>query len=248
MGDHADPTDPVPRPGPPRRPTAAAGAWLSGWLSAWSRWFGVGRLLAAALSVIVVVAGAWWLVRSPAAPTEAGLPFAPGAASSPSSPASTLAPPATTSTVPDSVVVHVAGAVRRPGVYELPGTTRVAAAIDAAGGSTPSAELDALNLAAPLADGQRVYVPERGEVDPAAVVGSDGGAESGVGDVPAGPVDLNTATVAELEALPGIGPATAAAIVDDRERNGPFPSVDDLERVPGIGPAKLGALRDLVTV
>lgn len=247
MGDHTDPPDPVPRPGPPRRPGDAAGAWLSGWL----RWFGVGRLLAAALSVFVVVAGAWWLVRSPATPTEAGLPFAPAAASSPSppsSPALTLTPPATTSTVPDSVVVHVAGAVRRPGVYELPGTARVAVAIDAAGGSTPSAELDALNLAAPLADGQRIYVPERGEVDPASVAVADDATAVGTVSEPAGPVDLNTATVAELEALPGVGPATAAAIVDDRERNGPFPSVDDLERVPGIGPAKLAALRDLVTV
>ena len=246
MGDHADPTDPVPRPGPPRRPTDAAGAWLSGWL----RWFGVARLLAAALSMLVVAGGAWWLVRSPAAPTEAGLPFASASSSpsSPESPESTLSPPATTSTVPDSVVVHVAGAVRRPGVYELPGTARVAMAIDAAGGSAPSAELDALNLAAPLADGQRVYVPERGEVDPASVAGLDDGATAGAGDAPAGPVDLNTATVAELEALPGIGPATATAIVDDRERNGPFVSIDELERVPGIGPAKLGALRDLVTV
>lgn len=239
MGDHADPPDPVPRPGPPRRPTETAGAWL--------RWFGVGRLVAAAVATAVVVGGAWWLLQSPAPPTEAGLPFA---ATSSSVAAPTLAPPASTSTVPTSVVVHVAGAVRRPGVYELPGAARVATAIDAAGGSAANAELDALNLASPLADGQRVYVPERGEVDPAAVADQVGTAidgSAGAAVLP-GPVDLNTATAAELEALPGVGPATAAAIVDDRERNGPFPSVDELERVPGIGPAKLAALRELVTV
>lgn len=230
-----DTDPPLPRPHPSRRPSELAGAWLT--------WFGVGRLIAAAVSVTVVVAGAFWLVRSPAPPTEAGLPVA----SLPSSSAPTLPPPVTTATVPATVVVHVAGAVRRPGVYELPGTARIEAAIDAAAGPTTAAELDALNLAAPVADGQRIYVPRRGDVDPATFVPDPGSADA-PGDAPSGPVDLNMAAAGELETLPGVGPATAAAIVDDRTRNGPFASVDDLERVPGIGPAKLAALRDLVTV
>ena len=107
-------------------------------------------------------------------------------------------------------------------------------AVTVAGGPIADADLDGLNLAAPLADGQRVYVPHAGEVDPAAVPsgGPAAPAESG-DDVHRGPVNVNTATADELEALPGVGPATAAAIVDDRTRNGPFVSVDDLERVPG---------------
>jgi competence protein ComEA len=119
-------------------------------------------------------------------------------------------------------------------------------AIDAAGGATTVADLDGLNLAAPVVDGQRIYVPIAGEVDPVAV--PSGPVAGGDPSAPDAPIDLNRAGIADLETLPGIGPATAAAIVDDRDRNGPFASVDDLDRVPGIGPAKLGALRDLVTV
>jgi competence protein ComEA len=139
--------------------------------------------------------------------------------------------------------------VSRPGVYELDPSARVIDAVTAAGGSVAGADLDGLNLAAPLVDGQRVYVPHVGEVDPAAVPAGGAPAPTGLeGGAPRGPVNLNTATAAELESLPGVGPATAATIVDDRTRNGPFASVDDLERVPGIGPAKLAALREQVTV
>jgi competence protein ComEA len=148
-----------------------------------------------------------------------------------------------TSTVASGPVsVHVAGAVARAGVYELEPGSRVHAAIAAAGGATSDADADALNLAAEVVDGSRVYVPVVGEELPPI-------AEPVGGDEPAGPpaaVDVNRATAAELDVLPGVGPATAAAIVTERERNGPFVSVDDLERVPGIGPAKLDALRELV--
>ncbi len=101
-----------------------------------------------------------------------------------------------------------------------------------------------MNLAAVVVDATRIYVPVVGEeVPPEVVVGSG----SGLASIPTGPVDVNRATADELDELPGVGPATALAIVTERERNGPFVDVDDLDRVPGIGPAKLEALRDLVT-
>lgn len=237
-----------PRPQPPRRWSDSLHAWLA--------WFGLGRLLVSAVCVVAVVAGVAWLVRTPAPPTEAGLPVSGGATSTQS--VSTLAPPTTRATRSSevgagrpatSVFVHVAGAVVGPGVYELAGAARVQDAIEAAGGPTGDADLDGLNLAAPLADGQRVYVPVGGEIDPASIpAGGGSAAGSEVAGDAAGPIDLNTATVEQLEGLPGVGPATAAAIVDDRERHGPFASVAELERVAGIGPAKLAAVVELVTV
>ena len=145
------------------------------------------------------------------------------------------------------VVVHVAGAVVSPGVYELRAGARVDDAIRAAGGALGSGALQALNLARILADGEQVYLPTTDEVaegktGPGVTISGGGGSSAG------GLIDLNTATVAELDALPGIGPSTAQKIVDDRTANGPFGTVDDLVRVSGIGTAKVGSLRDLVTV
>jgi competence protein ComEA len=232
--------EPPPRPVARRRVDDAARAWLA--------WFGAGRLVAAALSVVVVVAGGVWLLREPTPSTEAALP---AATNTSGSPVATLSPPVTATTEPSpattpaAVVVHVAGAVAVPGVYTLAGGSRVADAITAAGGAAPDAELDAVNLASRVADGQRIYVPHAGEVDPASLPSLGGAAGS---SLPVGPVDLNTATAEQLDQLPGIGPATAAAIVDDRQRNGPYATVADLDRVPGIGAAKLAALVDQVTV
>jgi competence protein ComEA len=211
----------------------------------WLNWFGVARLVTSAIATLIVCAGGWWLVRTPAPPTEASLP----AATSAGSVADTLPPPTAEvavaeSTSPVTVVVHVAGAVERPGVYELDAGSRVEAAIAAAGGASPQADLGALNLAAVVIDGTQIYVPEPGEVPPVAV---SVGAEALSGEEAAvGPIDVNRATAAQLETLPGVGPATAAAIITERERNGPFVSVDDLERVPGIGPAKLAGFADQV--
>ena len=232
-----------PRPAPPKRFADTVAAWLA--------WLGVGRLIVSAVCVLIVVGGVAWLVRAPARSAETGLPFA--GASGSTSPPATLAPPASAAPIsapsPALVLVHVAGSVARPGVYELDAGARVHAAIEAAGGSTAAADLDGLNLAATVSDGQRVYVPAGGEVDPASVpsAGVDPDGAPGTAQ-PRGPIDLNEATPEQLEALPGIGPATAAAIVDDRDRHGPFSAVSDLERVPGIGPAKLAAVAELVTV
>ncbi len=169
-----------------------------------------------------------------------GLPFA---GTGPSTTA------ATTTTLAPGIVVHAAGAVRTPGLYRLDGGARVADLVDAAGGPADDVDLDRVNLAAPLVDGQRVYVPRLGEeVPPAVGTGGAGPGETGSGGASVGPVALNTATVDELDTLPGVGPTTAQAIVDHRTRNGPFRSVEDLLEVRGIGPAKLEALRDLVTV
>jgi competence protein ComEA len=136
------------------------------------------------------------------------------------------------------VVVDVVGAVRRAGVYRLPQGSRIADALARAGGATRKAELDLVNLAAPLADGSQVVVPVR----TAAASRAGGGASSG----PAGPVHLNSATEADLDALPGVGPVTAQKILDFRQHHGAFGSVDELDAIPGIGPKRLDQLRELV--
>lgn len=132
------------------------------------------------------------------------------------------------------VVVHVAGAVMSPGVYVLDDRSRVADAIAMAGGATESADLDRINLAAVMTDGQRVLVPVRG-----------GGGDGGDGG---GRVNVNTASQRELETLPGIGPALASRIIGYREQNGSFGSIDDLTRVSGIGAALVDRLREIVEV
>lgn len=151
-----------------------------------------------------------------------------------------------------TLVVHAAGAVAHPGLYRLAGGARVADLLEAAGGLASDADADRVNLAGPLTDGTRVYVPRLGEASPPAVA-TDGsaGAAGSSGDADAAakaPLDLNTATAEQLDSLPGVGPSTAAAIVDFRRRKGPFRSVDALLDVPGIGPAKLEQLRKLVRV
>lgn len=193
---------------------------------------GVGaRSLMAGVAVVGLVLGAlWWLTRQAPPPVEATLPLVQATA------------PETTTTTAGPVVVHVAGAVVAPGVHHLPPGSRVVDAVDASGGLAPDADAGAINLAAAVVDGSQVYVPRVGEVPPPAPTGPASG------DAAAGPVDLNTADAAMLETLPGIGPATAAAIVDHRERHGAFTSVDGLLDVRGIGEAKLAALRDLVRV
>jgi competence protein ComEA len=138
-----------------------------------------------------------------------------------------------------SLFVDVSGAVRRPGLYKLPAGSRVNDALVEARGATGKADLTLINRAAPLTDGEQVLVPVK--VDPAApaAAGSSASAASAR-------VHLNTATVEQLDTLPGIGPATAQRIIDYRTANGPFRSADELDEVSGIGPARMAELRDLV--
>ena len=231
------------RPPPDRR----IGEQLRDWVA----WFGAGRLVATSVAIVAVVAGGYWLVRPPAVPTEQKLPFA---SDQSISGAPTTSMPfvgiGSSSTVQRSdqqvIVVHIAGAVVLPGVYRMQSGDRVDDAVRLAGGFVADADLDAVNLAALLGDGQRVYLPRVGETVPAVVAG---GASSAAPQSSAvGPIDLNSATTQQLETLPGIGPATAQAIVGYRDQHGPFASVNDLGEVRGLGPAKLEALRGLVTV
>ena len=138
------------------------------------------------------------------------------------------------------VAVHVAGRVRRPGLVRLPAGSRVLDAVRAAGGTTPGADLDAVNLARKLVDGEQVRIPARGQAaapPPAGVPGAQA----------AGPLDLNTATAEQLDTLPGVGEVTAGRIVAYRTAH-PFTSVDELLEVPGIGQRRFEQLKDLVTV
>lgn len=148
-----------------------------------------------------------------------------------------------------SVVVHVDGAVVNPGVYELRSEIpRVGDAVDAAGGLVEGADTTSMNLAAPLGDGQKVHVPLQGEVASAEAGDAAGSVTAGSSDGGSSLVNINSATVEELDSLPGVGPSTAAAIVEDRDANGPFSSPEDLMRVSGIGEKKLAKFRDHVCV
>lgn len=144
-------------------------------------------------------------------------------------------------------IVHVAGAVSRPGVLELAAGARVIDAVEGAGGALPEANLDELNLAAKVADGQRVYVPRVGELGLTPTDASGSAADPGAGGG-GGLLNLNTATQAQLEELPGIGPVLATAVIDERDRRGGFRSVNELRDVRGIGEKRFEDLRDQVTV
>ena len=191
------------------------------------------RVLAAALLALVVLVVAW---RHVAASGASGAPLrvapiVPTGAGSGSPGAAAAAAAAAT------LVVDVAGAVRAPGLVHLAKGSRVSDAIAHAGGLTPRADRDAVNLAAPVSDGQQVLVPARGAAG--SVAASGGGATSG-------PVSLSAATAEQLDTLPGIGPVTAQKIVDYRTQHGSFTSVDGLDAIPGIGPARIAELQGLV--
>jgi competence protein ComEA len=176
--------------------------------------------------VIVVVLGVRYLGRGEDAPPASAAAIQVGESDSGSS----------------RVTVHVAGAVRRPGVYRLASRARVVDAVRRAGGARRRADLSALNLAAKLEDGRQVVVPLRPRAG--APVAAGGGAAS----APAGPIDINTATTEQLDELDGIGPGMAGSILEYREEHGGFGSVEELGEVPGIGEKRLAALREKVRV
>jgi competence protein ComEA len=183
------------------------------------------RALAAVAVVAVALAGFFaWRARPRVEPVGAG-----------ASPAAALAGGPSAS--PASVVVAVSGRVQHPGLVRLPAGARVADAIDAAGGALPDTDLSAVNLARKLADGELIAIG----VPPPAGAPGPGGAGTG-------PLNLNTATEAQFEALPGIGPVLAQHIVEYRTRHGQFKSVDELKQVDGLGAARFGQLKPLVTV
>ena len=199
-----------------------------------------------ALGVAAAAIGGWWALRAPPGPDPAEiLPMA----------GSVEIPVPSPPVAPDSgrIVVDVVGAVARPGLHELPAGSRVADAVAAAGGLTAEADRMRLNLAEPLGDGSRLWVPAIDEpVGPEVVAVTAGagspGRKGASGGLAGAPLNVNTAEAAALEELPGIGPALAAAIVEHRRRSGPFATVDELVEVSGIGPAKLEQIRPLATV
>lgn len=188
------------------------------------------RALAAVAAVVVSVAAVLAWQARPRTESLSG----PEATSS-----ATAEPQASTAAV---VVVAVSGRVRRPGLVRLPGGARVADAIEAAGGALPDTDLSLVNLARKVSDGELITV---GMTAPG---GGGPGAGGAVGAAAGGKVNLNTATLAELDALPGVGPVLAQRILDHRQRHGGFRSVSELSQVDGIGDARYQELKDLVTV
>lgn len=203
-------------------------------------WFGVARLFTTLVTIPLIGFGIFALVRPEPAPVESDLAYASTVPAGDREPFVPGTQPA------GEIVVHVAGHVYAPGVYTLAIDGRIVDAIRAAGGAQPIADLNAINLALHLEDGDQIYVPAVGEVVRAATsgrVGVDSDEEASVF-----PVDINTASASVLDELPGVGPSTAAAIIAHRDKVGPFSSTTGLLDVPGIGAAKFEAIKDLVTV
>jgi competence protein ComEA len=206
-----------------------------------------------AVAVVVVAIGVRYVVLPrQAGPQEAQAVVLAPVAASPSAQGAEAASPAASPT-PD-VLVYVCGAVRTPGVVRLPAGARVTDALQLAGGPTAKAELAAVNLAAQVTDGQQILVPERGAVAVATAPSSSGsssgatGATSAGGATPGSLININTASLEELDSLDGVGPSTAQKIIDYRTENGGFKTIDEIKEVPGIGDAKFASMQDSITV
>ena len=202
------------------------------------KWFGLSRIIGSVVSLLFVALAGWWLLRIPPPPPEASLTFA----------GTTVAARAVADSTPISVssmsiTVHVAGAVNNPGVYKLRSGARFNDGVIAAGGATDQADLNSVNLAMLLNDGEQIYILKRNEkphtITAQRSPSSATGGSAGSGNSKVAIININTASLAELEQLPGVGPSTAKAIIDYREKNGAFVTVQDLINVRGIGPAKL---------
>ena len=234
----------APRPSSGRRLAGLADRWLpAAWRGARldpGRPGAVVLLLVAAVAAVLAAIGVWW--EAPRAEPVADLPAL--VSTTGRTPEQTGGPPSTGP--PETLVVAVAGKVARPGLVRVPPGARVADALDAAGGALPGTDLVGLNLARKVNDGEQVAVGVPAAPDAGGVAGAGGG---GAGDTaPSGPLDLNAATVEQLDGLPGVGPVTAQRIVEWRTRNGRFATVDQLREVEGIGERRFGQLRGLVRV
>lgn len=202
------------------------------------KWFGLSRLIGSVVSLLFVALAGWWLLRIPPPPPEASLTFAGTTVA-----ASAVADSTPISVSSMSITVHVAGAVNNPGVYKLRSGARFNDGVIAAGGATDQADLNSVNLAMLLNDGEQIYILKRNEkphlITAQRSPSSATGGSAGSGNSKVAIININTASLAELEQLPGVGPSTAKAIIDYREKNGAFVTVQDLINVRGIGPAKL---------
>ncbi len=193
----------------------------------------------AAVGIAVLLVGARWLSASGEGPAQAqGISFSSGSGSSGSSSSGVSVAGAGG----EDVVVDVTGAVRDSGVYRLPAGSRVEDAVKRSGGATAAADLEHINLAARLTDGQQIVVPDRA---PSANVAAGAETGSAGGSTPAAdaPISLSSATLEQLDTIDGIGPVTAQDIIDFRDQHGGVGSVDDLDQISGIGPATMEALR-----
>jgi competence protein ComEA len=235
------------RSSPWDEPRTGLGRWLpASWLAArWDPggWGAIGLAVVAALAAVVAAVGVW-AGRPVAEPVPALPAVSAGPAAAPSGVLPAVAP------APGGpVVVNVAGKVRRPGLVTLREGARVGEALEGAGGALPGVDLTPLNLAARVVDGQQILVGVAAPAgpSPAAAPGPAGGAPA-AGGAPGGKLDLNAATLEQLDGLPGVGPVTAKKILDWRTQNGRFSAVEQLREIPGIGDARFGTLRDLVRV
>ena len=204
------------------------------------KWFGLSRLIGSFLSLIAVALAGWWLLRIPPPPPEDSIPIA--------STVTTLSFAMSSSQATaliSEITVHIAGAVKTPGVYQFRLGARIKDGVGAAGGATAQADLDSVNLAMLLSEGIQIYIPKRNE-KPHIVVQPRFTNPTSSNDATDKQlqvsININTATAIELEQLAGVGPSTAKAIIAFREKNGSFKTVEDLLNVRGIGPAKLSEI------
>jgi competence protein ComEA len=219
------------------------------------KWFGLSRLIGSVLSLIAVTLAGWWLLRVPPPPPEDSIPIASTATTvsfAVSSPQkieldTELDKELDTKLVTE-LTVHIAGAVKTPGVYQLHVGARINDGVVAAGGATAQADLDSVNLAMLLSEGEQIYIPKRNDkphiiVQPRFTSSSNlNSSNSATNNELQISININTATAIELEQLAGVGPSTAKAIIEFRQKNGGFKTVEDLLNVRGIGPAKLSEI------
>jgi competence protein ComEA len=258
MLEPPDPSRPDPERPAPERPVLRIAPRSAGYgLERLREHWDDPRVRVGALLVAALVAGfVWYQIgisgrgdAGATAPSASTATTASSGAGAPSTaPAGTDAVTGTGPTGASGIVfVHVAGAVVHPGVVRIRAGSRVTDAVAAAGGGLPDADLDRLNLAAKVTDGQRIAVAHIGAPAPVES-GTTGGVTTGDGGATTGPVNLNTATEAQLEELPGIGPSLAGAILAEREKRGSFKSVGELQDVRGIGELRFADIKDLVSV